>query len=458
MASQTPFHNLGKFEQNEDNWSHNDTVDAVEDELPKSGPLADRPVDPPVGRRYYSTDVRVLEQYDPDHAYSDASGWFPIAGLGTLSDPVPATAHFSDITLGGDPVATEAYADAAYGDADAVAAVEAEDPLDLPGDLNVVGTVDGVDVSAHASDAAAHHTKYTDAEAVAAVEAETPLDLAGDLNVTGGVGVGMNAATAPLEVQGNADTSFGIVLHTLNDAGTTAEERAGILFADDAGNNLGNLTAHTHSTGHHLSLYGYDGTHTGFKAFDVESNGDFNFGPDISRVQVQSPLRVDTTELGAFTLNRTDANSVKFNMVEQDGQSVEFRLVNDALRIIGDDGNQMVQMTTGGPFRVWDTIDLRGDLELNQNFLYFEDFNAAGSEYEMFANNGNLITRAPDGSNVLLVADTGDVTVPGGGLFVQGGGPNGTGEVQFGQGSRIYEDANGELVAEDSAGNPTTLT
>jgi len=41
--------------------------------------------------------------------------------------------------------------------------------LDVAGNIAVTGTVDGVDVAAHAANSDAHHTRYTDAEALAAV-------------------------------------------------------------------------------------------------------------------------------------------------------------------------------------------------------------------------------------------------------------------------------------------------
>lgn len=63
-----------------------------------------------------------------------------------------------------------------------------------------------------------------------------------------------------------------------------------------------------------------------------------------------------------------------------------------------------------------------------------------------------------DGKQIAYFYQTGNVEVPNGGVFVQGGGPNGTGVVEFGQGSRLFENANGEIVAEDSAGNTTTIS
>ncbi|QLG29983.1 hypothetical protein HUG10_20465 (plasmid) [Halorarum halophilum] len=65
----------------------------------------------------------------------------------------------------------------------------------MSGDLNLggnnitgLGTVDGVDVSAHAGDTSAHHAKYTDSEAVAAVNAESSLSVSitGDADTVDG--------------------------------------------------------------------------------------------------------------------------------------------------------------------------------------------------------------------------------------------------------------------------------
>ena len=54
--------------------------------------------------------------------------------------------------------------------------------LDVTGNITVTGTVDGVDVAAHAADADAHHTKYTDAEAIAAVAVSSGSSFPGSPN------------------------------------------------------------------------------------------------------------------------------------------------------------------------------------------------------------------------------------------------------------------------------------
>ena len=55
------------------------------------------------------------------------------------------------------------------------------------GNIDIVGTVDGVDIAGHAADNAAHHAKYTDAEAVAAVKAivdDSPVDGETDIPIS----------------------------------------------------------------------------------------------------------------------------------------------------------------------------------------------------------------------------------------------------------------------------------
>jgi len=55
------------------------------------------------------------------------------------------------------------------------------------GNIDIVGTVDGVDIAAHAADNAAHHAKYTDAEAVAAVKVivdDNPVDGETDIPIS----------------------------------------------------------------------------------------------------------------------------------------------------------------------------------------------------------------------------------------------------------------------------------
>jgi len=60
-----------------------------------------------------------------------------------------------------------------------------ENHIDVDGDISVSGAVDGVDVSAHAVEVDAHHSRYTDAEAAATgherytdAEAEAAVDIA----------------------------------------------------------------------------------------------------------------------------------------------------------------------------------------------------------------------------------------------------------------------------------------
>lgn len=122
---ETDYRNLTTWNYQEEGWSHEDTVTDVEEDLPKKGPLADRPTDAPEGRLYRATDARILYQYDPTNGLADGDGWVAIAGLGSDRDgePVPGTTYLealitaSDLDVGGDltergaPVATEGYVD-----------------------------------------------------------------------------------------------------------------------------------------------------------------------------------------------------------------------------------------------------------------------------------------------------------------------------------------------------------
>lgn len=97
MVDQTPYHELNKYEQGEPDWSHGDTVDRVDEELPKTGTLSGRPADPPEGSYYRAEDVRIAFRYDPTHNLADGDGWVAVAGLGTSANPVPGTAYLSNI-------------------------------------------------------------------------------------------------------------------------------------------------------------------------------------------------------------------------------------------------------------------------------------------------------------------------------------------------------------------------
>jgi hypothetical protein len=61
--------------------------------------------------------------------------------------------------------------------------------IDSNGNMSLDGNVDGVDISAHASNVSAHHTRYTNAEALAYIQFRPgPLQIAGivpvDLDIT----------------------------------------------------------------------------------------------------------------------------------------------------------------------------------------------------------------------------------------------------------------------------------
>jgi len=77
----------------------------------------------------------------------------------------------------------KAYLDAAGWKVNQIDEYTAEAGVTIETVLIKDGEVDGTDISVHVVNASAHHAKYTDAEAISAIEAEDPLNLAGQLNM-----------------------------------------------------------------------------------------------------------------------------------------------------------------------------------------------------------------------------------------------------------------------------------
>lgn len=79
-------------------------------------------------------------------------------------------------------------------------------PIDMNGkDIIDPGDVDGVDISAHAANASAHHAKYTDEEAVAAVEGEADLSLSGNVGMAADKTVdGVDISKLPVHIHQSA--------------------------------------------------------------------------------------------------------------------------------------------------------------------------------------------------------------------------------------------------------------
>jgi len=112
-------------------------------------------------------------------AHLDVSGNIASGGIvegvhGSFSDSVETITLYN----GGGDLILQAYS------ASGVPRVHIQDTssggdadLEVARNIIVGGTVDGVDISAHASDASAHHTRYTDSEAISAVESAQFTDL-----------------------------------------------------------------------------------------------------------------------------------------------------------------------------------------------------------------------------------------------------------------------------------------
>lgn len=95
MVTQTPRFDLDKYSQGEDNWSHSDTVDFVDEFSIERGQSADRPDSGEYDNEfYYSVDINTLWCWD------ESSGeWEAIGGAGTDSDPLPDTLYRSGMDV-----------------------------------------------------------------------------------------------------------------------------------------------------------------------------------------------------------------------------------------------------------------------------------------------------------------------------------------------------------------------
>ena len=105
MAGETPRLGLSTFEQGDEEWSHTDTVEAVDKNAIARGSIADRPDQGDYDDElYHATDQRITWRWD-----ADAGDWNAISGLGSSDQPVPGTSHFSAVnadeaTIGSTPV------------------------------------------------------------------------------------------------------------------------------------------------------------------------------------------------------------------------------------------------------------------------------------------------------------------------------------------------------------------
>ena len=93
MADNTPRFDLGTYAQGDEDWSHTDTVETLDELAVDRGPIDDRPASGDYDDEfYYATDQRVLWRWD-----SGTSDWNAAAGLGSDSQRVPGTTYLDDL-------------------------------------------------------------------------------------------------------------------------------------------------------------------------------------------------------------------------------------------------------------------------------------------------------------------------------------------------------------------------
>jgi len=85
MATQTPRFNLDKYSQGEDNWSHSDTVDLLDELAVETDTIANRDASGNYDDElFYATDQKLLYRWD-----SGQSDWLIEGGVGNSSDRIP---------------------------------------------------------------------------------------------------------------------------------------------------------------------------------------------------------------------------------------------------------------------------------------------------------------------------------------------------------------------------------
>ena len=93
MTDNTPRFDLGTYAQGDEDWSHTDTVETLDELAVDRGPIDDRPASGDYDDEfYYATDQRVLWRWD-----SGTSDWNAAAGLGSDSQRVPGTTYLDDL-------------------------------------------------------------------------------------------------------------------------------------------------------------------------------------------------------------------------------------------------------------------------------------------------------------------------------------------------------------------------
>lgn len=95
MTDNTPRLDLGTYAQGDEDWSHTDTVETLDELAVDRGPIDDRPASGDYDDEfYYATDQRVLWRWDVD-----ADDWEAAGGLGSSSQRVPGTTYLSDADI-----------------------------------------------------------------------------------------------------------------------------------------------------------------------------------------------------------------------------------------------------------------------------------------------------------------------------------------------------------------------
>lgn len=145
MTDNTPRLGLNSYEQGDENWSHTDLVDWVDEHGIDSGTAAERPGTGEYdGEPYLALDQRILWRWD-----ADANDWSAVAGLGSEGDPLPETLWSSDriIALGSDDGLMSEQ------DGKVIGEIDAEDVAGLVGvNLSETGEVIGVYGESHSDD------------------------------------------------------------------------------------------------------------------------------------------------------------------------------------------------------------------------------------------------------------------------------------------------------------------
>ncbi len=115
-----------------------------------------------------------LRNSDPNHWLGlDVEGELKVGGIARLdTSPVQLNTIFDygDINIEPSPASSDGTVYIRHQG-------EGSAHLSVSGNIIVGGTVDGVDISAHAADSSAHHARYTDSEAISAVESAQFTDL-----------------------------------------------------------------------------------------------------------------------------------------------------------------------------------------------------------------------------------------------------------------------------------------